>query len=244
MWPYPKVLAHRGAGKLAPENTLAAMRCGMEYGYRAVEFDVMLSKDGVPVLMHDPEFGRTVQGQGAVATTLSSELLKLDAGAWFAEKYRGETVPSYESVVLFCRQNGIFMNVEIKPAPRFEAKTGEVVAQTTLAMYGALSEEFPLFSSFSIEALMAAKRVAPQVPRGFLTDQIQENWREAMQEIGAVALHTNHKHLTSALAAQVKQAGFGLFCYTVNTVERAHEIRSWGVDGFCTDRIDLIAADF
>lgn len=244
MWPYPKVLAHRGAGKLAPENTLAAMRCGMEYGYRAVEFDVMLSKDGVPVLMHDPEFGRTVQGQGAVATTLCSELLKMDAGAWFSEKYRGETVPSYESVVLFCRQNDIFMNVEIKPAPGFEAKTGEVVAQTTLAMYGALSEEFPLFSSFSVDALMAAKHVAPQVPRGFLTDQIQENWREAMREIKAVALHTNHKHLNLTLAAQVKQAGFGLFCYTVNTAERAHEIRSWGVDGFCTDRIDLIAADF
>jgi len=52
-WPYPRVLAHRGGGKMAPENTLAAMQCGVDYGYRAVEFDVMLSKDGVPVLMHD-----------------------------------------------------------------------------------------------------------------------------------------------------------------------------------------------
>ena len=70
MWPYPKIVAHRGAGKLAPENTLAAMQCGRNMAFRAVEFDVMLSKDGVPVLMHDPEFGRTVAGKGAVADTL------------------------------------------------------------------------------------------------------------------------------------------------------------------------------
>jgi len=54
MWPYPKVIAHRGGGTLSPENTLAAMQCGLDYGFAAVEFDVMLSKDGIPVLMHDP----------------------------------------------------------------------------------------------------------------------------------------------------------------------------------------------
>jgi glycerophosphoryl diester phosphodiesterase len=244
MWPYPKVLAHRGAGKLAPENTLAAMRCGMEYGYHAVEFDVMLSKDGVPILMHDPEFGRTVQAQGSVATTIASELLLLDAGAWFGEKYRGETVPSYAAVLAFCRANGIFMNVEIKPAPGFEVITGHVVAQTTVAAYGETCADFPLFSSFSMDALVAAQRFAPQIPRGFLTDCIDEDWLNSLRQIEAVSLHTNHKNLTAALAAQAKQAGYGLFCYTVNTLERAQEIRAWGVDAFCTDRIDLIAPDF
>ena len=62
MWPYPKIVAHRGGGKLAPENTLAAVRCGLSHGFHAVEFDVMLSKDGIPMLMHDPHFGRTVAG--------------------------------------------------------------------------------------------------------------------------------------------------------------------------------------
>ena len=119
MWPYPKVIAHRGAGTLAPENTIAAMQCGLDYGFRAVEFDVMLSKDGVPVLMHDPLFGRTVTGVGAVATTLAADLLQMDAGSWFSERFAGESVPSYENVFRFCQQNGIWMNVEIKPEPGF-----------------------------------------------------------------------------------------------------------------------------
>ena len=59
MWPYPQFLAHRGGGKLAPENTLAALRCGLAHGFHAVEFDVMLSRDGVPVVMRDPYLGRT-----------------------------------------------------------------------------------------------------------------------------------------------------------------------------------------
>ena len=67
MWPFPRVIAHRGGGTLAPENTLAGLRCGLAHGYRAVEFDVMLAADGVPVLMHDPAFGRTVPGIGNVA---------------------------------------------------------------------------------------------------------------------------------------------------------------------------------
>ncbi len=68
-WPGPHRIAHRGGGTLAPENTIAAIRAGLAHRYRAVEFDVMLTADDVPVLMHDPHFGRTIAGTGAVATT-------------------------------------------------------------------------------------------------------------------------------------------------------------------------------
>lgn len=243
MWSYPKVVAHRGAGILAPENTLAAMQCGLEHGFRAVEFDVMLSKDGVPVLMHDPEFGRTVLDVGQVSNTLASDLLKMDAGSWLSPQFKDVNIPSYEEVFLYCQANDIWMNVEIKPAPGFEMETGRVVANITAAMLkkgGAL----PLFSSFEYDALMSAKKAAPHIPRGFLTDIVEANWVSCMRQLDATSLHTNHQHLTPALAAEIKQAGFGLFCYTVNTKERAHEIREWGVDGFCTDRIDLIPANF
>jgi glycerophosphoryl diester phosphodiesterase len=87
---------------------------------------------------------------------------------------------------------------------------------------------------------MAAKVAAPAVPRGLLVDVIPADWRHQLEAIEAVSLHTNHKHLTPELAAAVKGAGYGLFCYTVNDLARAHEIVGWGVDGFCTDRIDLI----
>jgi glycerophosphoryl diester phosphodiesterase len=246
MWPYPKVIAHRGGGRCAPENTLAAMQCGLDYGFHAVEFDVMLSKDGVPVLMHDPLFGRTVRkvgGEGGVATTLASDLLKMDAGSWFSEDFAGETVPSYEQVVRFCQKNDIWMNVEIKPVPGFEAITGRVVARLTHKWFGA-EERLPLFSSFSFEALAAARSEAPGIPRGLLLDRISPDWLASLQALDAVALHTNHKTLTKAMTQRIKQAGYGLLCYTVNTPGRATEILSWGVDAFCTDRIDLIPADF
>jgi glycerophosphoryl diester phosphodiesterase len=241
MWTYPKVVAHRGGGSLAPENTLAAMQCGLDYGYHAVEFDVMLSKDGVPVLMHDPEFGRTVAGVGEVSQTLARDLLQMDAGSWFDARFSDVLIPSYETVFQFCRSHGIWMNVEIKPAPGFEAATGIEVARITRALM-TTEATAPLFSSFSFAALVAAKQVAPEIPRGFLMDEIVSDWQQQLIQLDATALHTNQKHLTADLTGKVKNAGYGLFCYTVNTLERAQELLSWGVDGFCTDRIDLISA--
>jgi glycerophosphoryl diester phosphodiesterase len=250
MWPYPRIIAHRGGGTLAPENTLAAMRCGMDHGYRAVEFDVMLAADGVPVLMHDPHFGRTILGNGSVPDTPSAALATLDAGSWFGAGVAGEPVPLFKEVVRFCRDNGIWMNIEIKPAPGFEAETGRAVAEATQGLFsdvmaaGSDPRALPLFSSFSFDALMAAMQAAPGIPRGFLVGELPSDWRARLDQLQAVALHANHKKLTQEQARQVKQAGFGLFCYTVNEPERARAILGWGVDAFCTDRIDLIPADF
>ena len=242
-WPFPRVAAHRGGGTLAPENTMAGLRCALAHGFHAVEFDVMLSQDSVPVLMHDEEFGRTVARSGSVARTSAAALAAMDAGAWFAPDHSGERVPTYEQAFEFCRSNQIWMNVEIKPATGLARATGRVVAQTTLALLGA-QQATPLLSSFSFEALQAAAEVAPQIPRGWLTDTIPLDWQDRLHALGATALHTNQRHLTAALAAAIKKAGFGLFCYTVNAPERAIELLKWGVDGFCTDRIDLISADF
>ncbi|NMM36790.1 MAG: glycerophosphodiester phosphodiesterase [Glaciimonas sp.] len=251
MWPYPKIVAHRGGGALAPENTLAAMRCGLAHGFHAVEFDVMLSRDAIPVLMHDEQFGRTVSGVGSVPTTSALELAGLDAGSWFGDAFAGEPVPSYAQVAAFCRAQAIWMNVEIKPAVGFEVATGRVTAALTrqlfaaeIATAGVASRALPLFSSFSFEALMAARAAAPEIPRGYLVDTIPADWHARLVALAAVALHTNHQNLSRKLAQQVKAAGYGLFCYTVNDPARATEILSWGVDGFCTDRIDLIGADF
>ena len=248
MWIYPKFLAHRGGGKLAPENTIAGLRCGLDHGYRAVEFDVMLSRDGVPVVMHDPYLGRTVSGSGNIYDYDAAELVAMDAGSWFSGQYRGELVPLFTQYVDFCRSHGIWMNIEIKPAPGFEAETGRVVGELMRAMFGlAIARDdlalLPLMSSFSQMALAAAMKASPDIPRALLLDVIPSDWEAQARALGAVAVHTNHQHLTPALARQVKQAGFGLFCYTVNNPARAREIMGWGVDAMCTDRIDLVGPD-
>ena len=243
MWPYPRTLAHRGGGTLAPENTLAALRCGLAYGYRAVEFDVMLASDGVPVVVHDPELGRTVAGSGHINDYTAAQLGAMEAGAWFGPQFAGEGVPTFDAVVDYCKAQRIWMNVEIKPAPGVDVATGAAVARATRDYFAkeiAAGELLPLLSSFSIVALEAARQAAPELARGWLVEAIPAEWERTAKELGVVAIHCNHQQLTHALALAVKEAGYGLFCYTVNTPERVSELLAWGVDGFCTDRIDII----
>ncbi len=228
-WPWARVLAHRGGGTLAPENTIGAIRVGIEHGYRAIEFDAMLPRDDVPILMHDPRLGRTVAGEGAIT--------------------------GLEATLAFCRREGVWCNVEIKPAPGREAATGRVVAMTVAAAYAdcvraggarqaAVEPAVPLLSSFSIDALEAARAAVPDLPRGWLVDRVPSDWQARFDALDCVAVHTNHRHLTPARAAEIKASGAWLFCYTVNEPARAGELLAWGVDAFCTDRIDLIDPDF
>ncbi|MFC4931943.1 glycerophosphodiester phosphodiesterase [Massilia sp. GCM10023247] len=248
-WPYARVLAHRGGGTLAPENTLAGLREGMRRGFAAIEYDIMLARDGVPVVMHDPYLGRTVLGTGNVFDYDAAELAAMDAGSWFAQEYEGEPVPLFVEFAGFCKAHGIWMNMEIKPAPGYDIETGGAVARIAAALYadeiaaGDLAAA-PLLSSFSHLALEAAREVAPQVPRACLMSELPPDWERRAQSVEAIAIHTNHKHLTRELAASVRAAGFGLFCYTVNEPRRARELLSWGVEAFCTDRIDLFKPDF
>jgi glycerophosphoryl diester phosphodiesterase len=242
-WPYPHVLAHRGGGSLAPENTLAALKKGLAFGYLAVEFDVMLSADEVPVLMHDPLLGRTVTGRGSIADLSAAALTRLDAGRWFGAAYAGEPVPLYEDVVRFCRQQGIWMNVELKPVPGYEGRTGAVVAALTQRLFADEPDltQWPLFSSFQIPALEAARGAAPEIAQGWLVDRIPDDWQAQIKALGCVAMDCNHRYLDAAQVAAIKTAGYGLLSYTVNDPERARELFAWGVDALCTDRIDLIA---
>jgi glycerophosphoryl diester phosphodiesterase len=253
-WPFPRVLAHRGGGTLAPENTIAALGVGRAHGFRGVEFDAMLTADDVPVLIHDPTLERTTSGRGEVAAHSAAQLARLDAGSWHSAAFAGEPVPAFEDAVRYCRAHGLWINIEIKPAPGAAGRTGDLVACATARLYADLmrpggdaaaniAPQVPLFSSFDRESLEAAHAAAPDIPRGYLFDRIPADWCEALQALGCVALHTNHRHLTRAQAAAVKDAGYWLFCYTVNDPARAQTLSDWGVDAFCTDRIDLISPD-
>ncbi len=240
MWTYPRIVAHRGGGTLAPENTLAALRCALALGFRAVEFDVMALRDGALVLMHDVALGRTVAGSGDVVDCTAAQLAAADAGSWFSPTFAGEPVPLFSDAAAFCIRHGLWMNAEIKPAPGMESQTGERVA----AACAALPPGSVLLSSFSVEALQAARRAAPDVPRALLVEAVPADWHSALQSLSAVALHARAELLVAAQATAVKQAGFGLLCYTVNEPEQARRCFAIGVDAICTDRLNSIAANF
>jgi len=246
MWPYPTMIAHRGGGTTAPENTIAALAAGLRHGYRAVEFDVMLTRDGVGVVMHDPDFGRTVPGPGSVPETDAADIVQRDAGSWFGAAFAGEPVPLFVPFAEYCKGHDIWMNIEIKPAPGHDEATGRHVAETVRRLFPLESDgrQLPLLSSFSAAALRAARAAAPELPRGIAFGALPDDWEGQARELDAVSLHVDHRRLTPALAQAVKAAGFGLFCYTVNDPARARALLSWGADAICTDRIDLLPPDF
>jgi glycerophosphoryl diester phosphodiesterase len=250
-WPYPRVIAHRGGGTLAPENTIAAIEIGRSFGFAAIEIDAMLARDGVPVLMHDATVDRTTDGKGPVGALTAEELERLDAGRWFAARYRGEPVPRLAAAIHHCRAHSVWIDIEIKPGRGDARHTGEVVARTVAELYAdcvrpggdrveSIDPRAPLLSSFSAEALVAAREAAPDLARGWITSRVPEDWRALLDALGCVALHTNHRRLTRTVARAIKDAGYWLFCYTVDDPARARTILDWGADAFCTDRIDLI----
>ncbi len=211
-------------------------------GFRGVEFDVMLSADKVPVLIHDDTLDRTTSGQGSVAATSYARLASLDAGAWFSPEYRDERVPSFEEAGKLCARLGLWANVEIKPARGFERETAVAVANLALELWSA--PHAPLLSSFEPVALEAARAAAPDLDRGYLTDRLGSGWDEAARALGCVSMHCNCKYLTEAQAAEVRGAGYWLLCYTVNEPAAARRLFSWGIDAIFTDRLDLIPPDF
>lgn len=103
-WPYPRIVAHRGGGKLAPENTLAAIDVGAKYGHKMIEFDAKLSKDGEIFLLHDDNLERTSNGWGVAGELNWQDLLRVDAGSWYSKMFKGEPLPLLSQVAERCRE--------------------------------------------------------------------------------------------------------------------------------------------
>lgn len=239
-WPYPRWIAHRGAGKLAPENTLAAFRLGAEHGYRMFECDVKLSADGVPFLMHDATLERTTNGVGTGGGQPWDQLARLDAGSWHSRAYAGEPLPTLENVARWCLANGFFLNIEIKPTPGHEEETGKVVAHHAARLWAGQAVP-PLLTSFRPESLQAALQAQPQLPRGLLLDTLWEGCWDHAARLQCAAVVCNHALWDSGTVAKAKALGLRTLSYTVNDEWAARRLVDLGTDGIITDRVELFS---
>lgn len=252
---YPhRLVAHRGGGFHAPENTLVAVQTGFELGFHAVEFDVMLTRDEQLILMHDIFPGRTIAAKGEHRLISEAfdfeEITSMDAGSWFlnnpyarsSRDFTGINVSSFRDVTEYCNQHDIWMNVEIKPCPGYEHRTGELTAlfvRDCLERGMISSARTPLLSSFALEALQAAKAIAPSIPRALLVEgDIPSDILDSLVALETSALHVNHRFITKRFVSEFKaNTKLGLLCYTVNDVSAAQRLFEWGVDAVCTDTL-------
>lgn len=230
----PRVIGHRGAARLAPENTLAGLRKAKAEGATWVEFDIKLSADDVPIVMHDDTLERTTNGSGPVRMRTLAELTRLDAGSWWGPAFAGEPIPTLDAALDTLAALGLGANVELKPCPGCEAETGRVVG-ARLARAWPASLPPPLLSSFSPEALEAARLQAPALDRAMLVNDRCAEWEALAARVGAVAVHTWWGFITAELARDVLAAGYALRAYTVNDVAEARRLFALGVAGVFSD---------
>ena len=238
-WPYPRWIAHRGAGKLAPENTLAAFRLGSTYGYRMFECDAKLSADGVAFLLHDDTLERTSNGRGIAGEQPWAALSLIDAGSWHSPGSAGEPLPTLERIARFCLANHHWLNIEIKPTTGTEKATGLAVAQLAQRLWANQPDmQAPLLTSFKPDALAGAQEAAPSLRRGLLLDKLWRGWQLAARELGCQALVCNHRLWTPELRAEARSLGLRALAYTVNEPEEVQRLLGLQLDGIITDMVD------
>jgi len=239
---WPRWIAHRGAGKLAPENTLAAFALGRQHGYLAFECDVKASADGELYLLHDDTLDRTTTGRGPVAALSWPQLARLDAGSWHSAPYLGEPLPRLAELARWLHRESAWLDLEIKPCPGTEATTGQAVALAAAALWATPEQRSRLLlSSFSTEALQAAHQAAPELACGLLLDELRPGWQAQAEQPGCCAVITHHRWMDAALVQWLHQRGLAAMVYTVNDPAEAARLQSIGVDSLITDAVDRFA---
>lgn len=237
----PRLIGHRGAKESAPENTLASLREAARQGAAWVEVDVMLTRDRVPVLIHDDTLERTTNGAGPVPDLTLAELKALDAGSWFDTRFAGETVPTLEEALGVIRKLGLGLNLEIKPYPGQEVPTAEAALDLLTRLW---PDGLPLLvSSFEVPCLEVARDRAPEIPRGYLLWDPPADWAAIADRIGAATLNVHQDRQTAESVAAYRATGRPVLAYTVNDAARARTLFGWGVAGVFTDAPGRLAAE-
>lgn len=234
-----KIIGHRGASAYAPENTIAAFNQALALGCRFVEFDVMCTLDGEPFIFHDDKLKRTTNGRGEIGQVESTYLRTLDAGSWFSRRFKGEPIPHFKDLLEWLTVSKVQANIEIKPYPGTDEQTA-VTVLSYINRYWPADKDLPLVSSFSWEALLMCRHIAPEMPLGLLFHKWDEQWLAKAKQIECFSIHFNRKILTAERVKAVKDQGYFVFSYTVNRKRQAHKFFKWGVDAVFSDYPDLL----
>jgi len=234
----PAVIGHRGASAAAPENTLAAFNLAVLLGADAVELDAKLSKDDVPVVMHDPTVDRTTDGRGRVADLTLADLKKLDAGSWKDAKYTGERAPTLAEVFEAVGSR-LWINVELT---NYTTRGDGLEAAVVALIQKVNLQRRVILSSFDPFAIRNVRRLDPSLPIAQLTASdmpiyLREAWLAPF--IPHEARHPDVVQLKQKGVAYFKKRGYRVNVWTINGPADMREFVRQGVDGLITDVPDV-----
>ncbi|MFQ3228932.1 glycerophosphodiester phosphodiesterase family protein [Reinekea sp.] len=232
--PMPALVGHRGLPTLAPENTAASIRSAVEQGIEWLELDVTMAGDGSLIVMHDPDCRLFGEPDIKLADLNKTALQKIDAGAWFDEKFTGEPILFCDEMLSLIRQTGAHLNLEIKINPDLDIvrQVDNIWAELTQA-----SDLFDrlLISSFSIQALEHLRTLNQSLKIGVLYEAVPDDAIDTTKQLQATTIHCNQGLLEQETAKHLI-AHLPVYCYTVNDTETLEKLLSWGISGVFSDR--------
>lgn len=228
----PLIIAHRGASRQAPENTMAAFRKALELGAGGIELDVHLSSDGHLMVTHDELVDRTSNGKGLVRDKTFAELRELDFGSWFSTQFKGEKIPELVEVLQLIDGWYGFLNIEIKNGPVFYPGIEKAVADA-IAEHGLVPRiiisSFNHYSLVEIRKINTGIKTAPLYMAG-----LYKPWEYA-RNIGAEAIHPLFYNIVPEVMKGCKLNGVKVHPFTVDKPEHIKAVIAAGVDGIITN---------
>lgn len=232
------VAGHRGDRSTAPENTMPALQAALDGPMGFVETDIQLTKDKIPVLMHDTFVDRTTNGSGRVSDFTLSELQKLDAGAWYSPTFLRTRVPTLEAFLsaLQAKQHEGAPKKALLELKGFWSLDEVRIVTALIAAYkvGTLV----IMSSFDVSTIDHVREVDNTLPRAIISRTLPKDPVGFADLYGAIALIVNHSALENDPWAvdRMHRAGLGIILYTLNTKAAWKSALELGVDGIITDK--------
>lgn len=227
-----KIIAHRGASALAPENTMAAFELAYEQGAEGIETDVHLTKDNIPVLIHDENVKRTTNSTGYIKDYTFDQLKQLDAGSWFSVKYAGSEIISLEEFLNWTQDKALCLNIELKNN-KIDYKNLENIVYDMVSHYKLLSRT--TLSTFNRNSVERLKPFNGNIGVALLTSKRSKNLVSHAKGLGANAIHIKYRLLNQLFVDKCHQEQMAVRVYTINKQPHMSRCFKMACDGIFTD---------
>lgn len=234
------IFAHRGMSSLAPENTLSAIGKCREYGVKWFECDIDILKDGTIVISHDDTLDRCTNKSGSLYDITKDDLNKIDAGEWFGDQFKGERIPTLDQLIELINREKLNVNIELKSCSAGKELTEKLIDGLVESLKKIDKDIKVIVSSFNYLALYLFKQKSPATTVAclFETHTLYADCFSILEFCDAEYIHPQNEGLTKEKVKEIKKKGYKINVWTVNSLARANELFSWGVDGVFTDIAD------